>query len=309
MKYNFSLSAVLLFCLAGCCVLFSCKATNKIAGAQSGYPSFFTAGHRGTRGLMPENTIPAMTKCLEAGANTIEMDVHITRDGQVLVYHDASFNPDYTTMPDGSDIPKEQRKAYTFYQMNYAQVRPFIIGAKPYAAYPQQQRLASYTPLLSELIDSVENYTKAHSLARAYYLIEVKSNEKTDGFEQPAPEEYMNILMDVLRPKKLGSRLIIQSFDMRPLQVLHRRYPEVKLGFLTADKKKSLEENIKALGFTPAFYNPIDNLVTPELVRQCHAAKMLIEPWVVNTAAAMKTFKNMGVDGIITDYPNLFKEM
>jgi len=258
---------------------------------------------------MPENTIPAMEKGIEVGANTIEMDVHISKDGKVLVYHDESFDPKYTTMPDGSDIPKAERKKYTFYQMNYDNIRKFIIGKKDYPAFPQQQKLATYTPLLSELIDSVDAYTKAHNLPGVYYLIEIKSNKKTDGFEQPAPEEYMKILMKVLKKKHLGNRLFTQSFDMRPLQVLHREYPNIKLGFLTGDKTKSFEANLDSLGFIPFYYNPSSNLVTPELVKKCHDKNIKIEPWTVNTIDEMRKLKSMGVDGIITDYPNLLQQL
>jgi glycerophosphoryl diester phosphodiesterase len=231
----------------------ACKSSRTITSAANAYPSFFKVGHRGTRGLMPENTIPAMKKGIEVGANTIEFDVHISKDGKVVVYHDASFNPDYTLLPNGDTILKAERKKYTFYQMNYADIRSFIIGTKDYPQFQQQQRLASYAPLLSELIDSVEAYTKSNNLSPVYYLLEIKSSEKTDGVEQPDPQTYIKILMDVLKTKNLGKRLIIQSFDMRPLQVLHREYPEIALGFLTGDKKASFEENLQKLGFVPAF--------------------------------------------------------
>lgn len=309
MKPKFSISIIVISFLAIGLAITSCTSSRKVATAKRSYPDFFKVGHRGTRGLMPENTIPAMEKGIAVGANTIELDVHITKDGQVMVYHDASFNPEYTTMPNGSDIPKDQRKQYTFYQMTYAQIRPFIIGMKDYPAFPQQQRLSSYAPLLSELIDSVEAYTKAHNIPAVYYLIEIKSSEKTDGFEQPAPEEYIQKLMAVLKTKDLGSRLFLQSFDMRPLQVLHREYPDIKLGFLTGDKNVSFEENLNKLGFTPMFYNPNYNLVTPELIQKCHAKNIMIEPWTVNTIEEMRKLKNMGVDGIITDYPNLFSAL
>jgi glycerophosphoryl diester phosphodiesterase len=272
-------------------------------------PTFMKIGHRGTRGLMPENTIPAMERGIEIGANTVEMDVHVTKDGKVIVYHDESFNPDYTTMPDGSEIPKKERDKYTFYQMNYNEIRPFVIGKKDYPAYPQQQRIATYTPLLSELIDSVEAFTKSKNLPPVYYLVEVKSKEKTDGVEQPAPEEFMKILMKVLAPYHLGDRLIIQSFDMRPLKVLHRDYPNLLLGFLTGDRKASFEENINQLGFNPTFYNPEYKLADAELVRKSHAKGIRITPWTVNELQEMKRLKNLGVDGIITDYPNLFEKL
>lgn len=309
MKNNKPGILLFLACITIFITLPACKGSKSVVKSPKGLPSFYQIGHRGTRGLMPENTIPAMEKGIEVGANTVEMDVHITKDGEVIVYHDESFNPDYTTMPDGAEILKAQRKQYIFYQMNYDDIRKFIIGKKDYTAFPQQQRVATYTPLLSELIDSVDAYTKAHNLPSVYYLIEIKSNEKTDGFEQPAPEEYVKTLMAVLKPKNLGSRLFLQSFDMRPLQVLHREYPEVKLGFLTSNKKSGFDENIRKLGFEPFFYNPSSNLATEELIQQCHKNNIKIAPWTVNTIEEMQKLKAMGVDGIITDYPNLFNKL
>ncbi|WP_212004421.1 glycerophosphodiester phosphodiesterase family protein [Chitinophaga sp. HK235] len=286
----------------------ACKTSRPTTAHNSDLPAFFKVGHRGTRGLMPENTIPAMYKGLETGSNTIEFDVHITKDGQVVVYHDASFTPSYTTMPDGKDIPAADRSKYVLYQMNYADIRPFIIGEKPYPAFPEQQRLRSYAPLLGEMIDSVEHYTRTHNLPPAYYLLEVKSSEKTDGIEQPSPEEYMKIMMAVKQLKPLGNRLLIQSFDMRPLQVLHKTHPHIKLGFLTGDKNTTFEQHLQQLGFTPAFYNPSYNLATPELVKKCHDKNIRIVPWTVQEQAEMKKLKAISVDGIITDYPNRLQE-
>jgi glycerophosphoryl diester phosphodiesterase len=285
-------------------IMTACNTPRHTTTADKGLPEFYKVGHRGTRGLMPENTVPAMIKGLETGANTIEFDVHITKDGQVVVYHDASFTPSYTTKPDGSDISAAERARYTFYQMNYDSIRTFIIGEKPYPAYPEQQRLRSHAPLLSELIDSVEAYTQAHHLPPAYYLLEIKSSAKTDGTEQPSPEEYMRVLMGVKQLQPLGQRLLIQSFDMRPLQVLHRTHPHIKLGFLTSDKKGTFEQHLGQLGFTPFFYNPEYHLVTPELVSKCHAKQIRIVPWTVQDPAEMKRLRTTGVDGIITDYPN-----
>lgn len=289
-------------------MLTACNTTRHTETAGSGLPQFYKVGHRGTRGLMPENTVPAMIKGIATGANTIEFDVHITKDKQVVVYHDAAFTPSYTTMPDGSDIPAADKAKYTFYQMNYDSIRQFIIGEKPYPAYPEQQRLRSYAPLLSELIDSVEAYTKAHNLPPVHYLLEIKSSAKTDGTDQPAPEEYMRIMMGVKQLQPLGDRLLIQSFDMRPLQVLHRTHPHIKLGFLTSDKKATFEQHLEQLGFTPFFYNPEYHLVTPELVNKCHAKHIRIVPWTVQDPAEMKKLATTGVDGIITDYPNRLQQ-
>ena len=267
---------------------------------------FYKVGHRGTRGLMPENTIPAMIKGIAAGANTIEFDVHITKDGQVVVYHDASFNPAYTTMPDGTEI--SDRKQFILYKMDYSRIRQFVIGEKAYPEFPEQQRLKSYAPLLSEMIDSVEAYTTAHQLPPVYYLLEIKSSAKTDGTEQPAPEEYIRQLMAVKELKPLGNRLIVQSFDMRPLQVMHQQHPAIALGFLSEQEDAVPEQQLAELGFSPAFYNPHYSFLTPELLQQCHAKHIRVVPWTVQDVADMKKLKEMGVDGIITDYPNRFKD-
>jgi glycerophosphoryl diester phosphodiesterase len=269
------------------------------------FPEFFVIAHRGARGAMPENSIPAMKKAIDQGANTVELDVHITRDKQVVVYHDASLNPDYTSTASGEEIPKEKRKDYTLYQMKYDEIKKFDIGSKYYAAFPHQQKFKTYAPLLSELIDSVEAYTREKQIPGVFYLVEIKSNEKTDGVEQPAPAEYMEILMQVLNRKRLGNRLLIQSFDMRPLKVLNQKFASLSLGFLTSDKVKTFSENLALLGFIPAFYNPNQQLVTSELIGECHGKKIKIAPWTVNEESEIKRLKSMGVDGIISDYPNL----
>lgn len=310
MKHH-KLLILLLVWSATACLWSGCASQKKAASGDIASVTFYNVGHRGARGLMPENTIPAFKKGIETGANTIEFDVHITKDHQVVVYHDASFDPAYTTMPDGTDIPASARKQYTFYQMNYADIRKFIIGEKDYPAFPEQQRLKTYAPLLSEMIDSIETFTQAHHLAPTIYLLEIKSGANSDGVEQPAPEEYMNIMMGILKPylKALQGRLIIQSFDIRPLQVLHRTHPSIPLGFLTGDKNKSVAENIEAMGFVPAFYNPHFSLVTPELLKTCHDKKMKVLPWTVEKIDKMQQLKTMGVDGLITDYPNRVEDV
>ncbi len=271
--------------------------------------SFFNVGHRGTRGLMPENTIPAFEKGIEVGANTIEFDVHVTKDHKMVIYHDNSMTPSYTTKPDGSDISKEERKKYTFYQMNYDDIRQFIIGEKPYPAFPEQKRMKTYAPLLTEMIDSIENFTKTRSYSPVIYLLEIKSNPQTDGFEQPDPQTFMNILMSKLKPylKKLKGRLIIQSFDMRPLQILHKQYPKIPLGLLTGNK--GVDKNLEKLGFTPAYYNPYFSLVNTEFLKECHIKGMRVLPWTVEKQSEMKKLMRMGVDGIISDYPNRVAEL
>ncbi len=298
----------ILVCLGVAVLAIRCKTQSPQNTVTKNFPKFYQEGHRGTRGLMPENTIAAMCKALEVGANVLELDVHISRDKQVIVTHDPYINPDFSLLPNGQEIPKEDGRKYLVYQMDYAQIRKFDVGLKPYPAYPQQKKMASYIPLLGELIDSVDAFARKNKLAKPIYNIEIKANTQKDGEYQPAPAELVKLVMGVVKQKKIEGRYYVQSFDVRPLQEIHKNYPEVVIGFLTGSKS-TFDQNMSHLGFLPTIYSPAYQLATPELVKQCHQKGITFIPWTVNTLAEMKAMKAMQVDGIITDYPNLFAQL
>jgi glycerophosphoryl diester phosphodiesterase len=120
--------------------------------------NFDKQGHRGCRGLMPENTIPAMLKATALGVTTLETDVVITRDKQVVLSHEPFFNHEISTKPDGAPVTEQEERSLNIYQMDYSQVRQFDVGLRPHPRFAQQQKLAAFKPLLAEMIDSVENY-------------------------------------------------------------------------------------------------------------------------------------------------------
>lgn len=273
------------------------------------FPHFYKEGHRGTRGLMPENTIPSMKKAIEDGANIIEVDIQISKDNQVMIAHDPYINRQISLLPNGEEIPEEHAQKYILYQMPYDSIRKFDVGSKYHSEFPQQKKIKTYIPLLGELIDSVENFTKEKKLAPVIFNIEIKSRPDQDGILQPAPGELMDLVMNVVRSKDIGNRFYIQSFDIRQIQEVHKRYPGVVTGFLTGNKETSLEQNLENIGFTPDIYSPHYKLATKELVKNAHDRGMKFVPWTVNTLEEMRELKAMGVDGIITDYPNLFSEL
>jgi glycerophosphoryl diester phosphodiesterase len=289
------------------CVFESCKTTRTIETPKN-FPHFYKEGHRGTRGLMPENTIQAMEKGISVGANVLEMDVYTTKDGQVVVAHDPYINRDHSYLPGGGEIPLADTHKYVLHQMDYAEIKKFDTGSKFYSAFPQQQKLPTYSPLLGELIDSVENYARVHHLPKPIYNIELKNSLQYDNVYNALPDVLSDAVMAVVNSKKIGNRYYLQSFDFRPLQYIHKTYPKVTIGFLT-DSKLSFDENIKTLGFKPQLYSPHYKLVTPELIENCHKNNIKIVPWTVDTVQEMKSINALGVDGIITDYPNYFKEI
>jgi glycerophosphoryl diester phosphodiesterase len=289
--------------LAALLTIASCKAqlnkTSKVV-----FPAFDTEAHRGGRGLMPENTMPAMRNAIDIGVTTLEMDTHITADGKVILSHDDGFNPLFALTPDGKEIAKADAHKYALYQMPYAEIVKFDVGSKYYDKFPQQQKLKVHIPLLTDVIDTVQTYLKAKGKPQVFYNIETKSSAKNDGLYNPSPEKFVQLLMEVVEQKKITPYVVIQSFDKRTIQVLHQKYPQVKTSYLI-ENKNSFTDNMTDLGFTPFIYSPNYKLVTPELVKQCHDKGIKIVPWTVNTKEEIASLKALGVDGIISDYPNL----
>jgi glycerophosphoryl diester phosphodiesterase len=282
-----------------------CKAQSPDQVVKEFFPSVYKEGHRGTRGLMPENTILSMKKAIDDGANIIELDIQISKDHQVLVAHDPFINNKFTLLPDGREIPASDEKKYILHQMDYVEIRKFDVGSKYYDAFPKQKKVRTYMPLFGELIDSVEQYTTSKGLPGIIYNIEIKSKPDQDGYYQPTPDVLIRMVMDVVNSKQISNRFYIQSFDIRQIQEVHKNYPHVVTGFLTSDKEVSFEKNLEMIGFNPQIYSPNYKLVTPALIRKCHDLGIKFVPWTVNTSEEIKMLMEMGVDGIITDYPNL----
>ena len=270
---------------------------------------FDKQGHRGCRGLMPENTVPAMLHALGLGVTTLELDVVITKDKKVILSHEPWFGQEITTKPDGSYMgPREERK-YNIYWMTYEETKTFDVGMKPHPRFPQQQKMKVTKPLLADVIDSVNKDMMTRRRPFPYYNIETKTNPGGDEVFHPKPDEFVELLMAVIKEKGIEDRVIIQSFDFRTLKYLHEKYPSIRTAALVeATDKRSADDIIKELGFTPSVYSPAYQLVNSDLLKKYHKLGIKVIPWTVNDKAKIEELTKMGVDGIITDYPNLFNE-
>jgi glycerophosphoryl diester phosphodiesterase len=298
---------ILLMC-AACSSNKKMSRTNKISTSVAA-PAFDKQGHRGCRGLMPENTIPAMLRALDLGVTTLEMDASISKDKQVILSHDPFLNHDITTKPDGTFIAAKDEHSYILYQMNYDSIKTYDVGMKPHPFFPQQQKIAVAKPLLSDVFDSVKKYMSTSTRPYPFFNIETKCVPSTDNINHPAPPEFVELLMQVITKKKMEQQVIIQSFDFRSLQYLHIHYPAIKTAMLIERfDKRTFEDQIKALGFTPTIYSPENTLVNAELIEKCHQQNIKVIPWTVNDAQKINDLKALGVDGIISDYPNLFNQ-
>lgn len=272
--------------------------------------TFDKQGHRGSRGLLPENTIPAMKKALDLGVTTLEMDAVITKDGEVILSHEPFFSHLITTKPDGTFVEPNEEKALNIYEMTYDQVQRFDVGLKPHPRFPKQQKIVAVKPRLVDVIDSIKQYCKEKSIPFPQWNIETKSQPQTDNLYHPEPGEFVQKLMDVLQKAGITEQTIIQSFDFRTLQYLHQHFPKMKTAMLIEDyDKRTLDEQLQALHFVPTIYSPHASLVNKELVKDCHRKGMKIIPWTVNTKTEMEKLIALGVDGVITDYPDLFAQV
>lgn len=269
--------------------------------------TFDKQGHRGCRGLLPENTIPAMLYALDLGVTTLEMDVVITKDKQVLLSHEPFFNHAISTSSTTNKITSENEKNWNIFNMSYDEVKQVDVGQKPHPRFPRQQQMAVTKPLLRDLFASVTVYLQSHNRPHPFFNIETKSVPATDGIYHPGPAEFVDLLMQVVQEKKMERFVIIQSFDFRTLQYLHQHYPHIQTAMLVEDRDtRNLDEQIQALGFVPTILSPPYGMVTEKLVKQCKERKMKLIPWTVNTKEEIEQLKRMGVDGIISDYPDLF---
>ncbi|MCS6967349.1 MAG: glycerophosphodiester phosphodiesterase [Cytophagales bacterium] len=264
---------------------------------------FDLQGHRGARGLLPENTIPSMLKALDCGVNTLEMDVVISKDKKVVVSHEPFLNHKICKSPEGKILTKEEGKAYNLYQMTYDSIARCDCGSMGNPDFPEQQKMPAFKPLLADLIDATENYARQKGLPPPRYNIETKSEPGNDNVYHPEPEEFVKLVYQVVQQKGIAERTCIQSFDVRTLEALRKMDSKIAIALLVA-QNPFYESAIKSLGFKPDVYSPYYLLVTSSLIEYAQKEGIKVIPWTVNDFNDMKKLARMGVDGIITDYPD-----
>jgi glycerophosphoryl diester phosphodiesterase len=258
-------------------------------------------GHRGDRGNFPENTIPAFLSAVKKGADVIELDVVISKDQKVVVSHENFMSAQYMSDPAGNPVAKDKERRYNLYEMTYDSIKSFDSGSRGNAGFPNQQKLKTYKPLLSEVIDSVEHYIKVNKLKPVRYNIEIKSEKADYGKNQPQPDVFSNMVMKIITKKGIEKKMNIQSFDPILLNVFHKKYSKPTISFLVGDG--TLTENLARLDFIPEIYSPNYKLLDKKQVDELRTLKMKIIPWTVNDNDAIDRMLELKVDGIITDYP------
>lgn len=265
-------------------------------------------GHRGARGLYPENTIIAFIEAVKLGVNTLEMDVVISKDLQVVVSHEPWMNDQFCSRPDDIPVEKNSEEKYNLYNMDYSVIATFDCGKRGNSKFPFQKKIPANKPLLNEVITTVETFLKANDLPLVTYNIEIKSEPDSDTVFHPDPKTFVDILYRELKNHDCINRIYLQSFDVRILQEIKNKDPKMTLALLV-ENTDGLEVNLNRLGFKPEIYSPYFKLVTDDLVKDLHEKNIKLIPWTVNEISEMTKMLEMDVDGIITDYPDRLIEL
>lgn len=291
---------------------------------------FDLQGHRGARGLAPENTLTAFSKALEIGVNTLELDVGITKDGVVVISHDRYLNPDIIRDTTGVHLSE---KGPLIASLSFAELQRYEAGRiKPGSAYaaafPRQQAVdGERIPPLKALFDLVEK-RGAHDVR---FNIETKISPAVPE-DTLAPESFVRALIAEIRRAGLTSRATIQSFDWRTLQIAQKEAPEIVTVYLTSqqgagdtvqtgkpgasiwlagfdvdDTGGSVAKTVRAAGGT--VWSPNYKDVTESLVREAQSLGLKVVPWTVNDEADWSRLLDWKVDGIITDYPDRLRSL
>jgi glycerophosphoryl diester phosphodiesterase len=286
-------------------------------------------GHRGARGLAPENTLPSFERALALGVTTLELDIAITSDGVVVIHHDSTLNPDITRDSTGRFLG---RRGPPIRSLTWAQLQTYDVGRlnprSDYARqYPDQQPIdGTRIPRLSDLFDLVKRLGDD----KVRFDIETKLTPMKPE-ETLAPEPFARAIVAEIRKAGMAARSQIQSFDWRTLQVVQAIAPEIPTVYLTAQQSwldnigagrpegsawtagfqhrehGSVPKMIKAAGgsFWSAYFGDLD----PQKVKQAQSLGLKVVVWTVNDPAVMSRMLDWGVDGLITDRPDLARKV
>ncbi|MCP5096828.1 MAG: hypothetical protein GY943_14855 [Chloroflexi bacterium] len=294
-------------------------------------PDFHATGHRGARGLLPENTLPAFEAALDLGVTTLELDLHFTQDGRVVVWHDPIIEDTKCRLLDDvadSDVadsdapnPRNPLRRIFISQQPLSVVQLYQCDLNPdNGRFPTQT--AYIMPLsgndyriitLDELFDFVEQYASSDqktdaqraNAATVQFNIETKRNPDNpenigDGFTGGEAGPFELAILEIVNGRSLTNRVIIQSFDHRSLRTIREIDSNIRLAALTRNEHKlDVYAAYKFNIWSPNYQN-----ITPELVTTAHAEGLLVIPWTVNKTDDMQRLIEWGVDGIISDFPD-----
>ena len=291
--------------------------------------AFDLEGHRGARGLAPENTLPAFAAALSVGVSTLELDTAITKDGVVVVSHDARLNPDITRGADGRwlNAPTRPVRELTLEELKHHDVGRIRPGSNYSYGFPDQKRMDGvYMPTLAQVFA----LARSTGNSEVRFNIEIKTSPKRPE-DTLAPEDFAKALLALIEREGMSARVIVQSFDWRALKAVQALAPSIPTSYLSAQQRfmdniaagepggsawtagvqfsaqGSLPKMVKAAG--GAIWSPYYPELSVELVNEAHQLGLQVIPWTVDKTEDMARLIDWGVDGLITDRPDVLRDV
>src|SRR5579871_6702754 len=252
-------------------------------------PKILVHGHRGARALRPENTLPAFEYAIAAGVDVLELDMAVTKDNILVVSHDPYLEPPVCSGPH----PETQSKAM-IHELTLAQIREWDCGKVQNPLFAKQTPIpGTRMPTLDQVFDLAP---------RGTFQFNIETKIFADHPElSPAPMEFAQLVLAIVRRHHLEKRVMLQSFDFRTLRAMKEIAPEIALVALWEGGDRDFVSIAKEAG--ASIVSPHYRLVTPEKVRAAHDAALQVVPWTANTPADWDKLIAAQVDAIITDDP------
>jgi len=265
-------------------------------------------GHRGCRGLMPENTIPAFLRALSyPSVKTLELDVVISADQRVIVSHEPWMSAEICLDPEGNRLSEKEADRIKIMELTAAEIKGYDCGQLPHSRFPEQAKRPAIKPTLAAVFAAVDRYCVQNERPSPRYNIELKYEAEHEGIFVPDRPTFVDLVLEDLDAWNHPELVTLQCFDPPTLRVIHEKRPEIQLAYLD-EFPGELKKKMDAIGFVPPIYSPYEIHVDEALLAEARELKMQVVPWTVNDAARMKELLAMGVDGIITDYPDRIAE-
>lgn len=261
---------------------------------------FKNIGHRGARGLAVENTLLAFEKAIEIGVNTLEMDVVVTKDEEILVSHESWMRPNLCILKKNK-VKLNENEEHNIYEMNYAETQAYDCGSLVHPKFDEQETESTTKPLLREVLQMAKAISKNHGI-KVDFLIEIKSTAETDHIYHPAPKRFVELILKEIKEHAKLKDICLQSFDTRILNEIKRQKPKAQVALLS--KNEDLNALLNKLEFTPEVFAPYYKQLTKQMVVEANELNMRVYTWTVNEIEDMRKVLELGVDGVITDYPN-----
>lgn len=260
--------------------------------------SFDVQGHRGCRGLMPENTIPAFIKAVDIGVVTLELDLAVSKDSQLVVSHDPWIDESICNCTERIPIQS----------LTVSEIQQFDCGSKGNARFQNQQRIMVSKPLFQKVVDTVESYVAEKQLPSVKFNIEIKSKPEWDARYTPPVTDFASLVVDFIHRQTDPTLFCVQSFDSRALEAVHKLDSTITTAWLFA-LPNGWNVGLEGLSFRPTILSPNYLVTRKSYIQKAHRLGFKVIPWTVNETGEMQRLMKLRVDGIITDYPDILKAL